>query len=49
MLANVYLKLQQYDSVVDQLNTYIVENPRGEQLKAATQMRDQILKAKEEQ
>ena len=27
MLANVYLKLQQYDSVVDQLNGYIAENP----------------------
>ena len=49
MLANVYLKRQQYDSVVDQLNGYIAENPNGEQLKAATQMRDQILKAKEDQ
>ena len=49
MLANVYLKLQQYDSVVDQLNTYIAENPNGEQLKAATQMRDQLLKAKDAQ
>jgi Tfp pilus assembly protein PilF len=49
MLANVYLKLHQYDSVVEQLNTYIAENPNGEQLQAATQMRDQLLKAKEAQ
>jgi Tfp pilus assembly protein PilF len=49
MLANVYLKLHQYDSVVEQLSTYIAENPNGEQLQAATQMRDQLLKAKENQ
>jgi len=49
MLANVYLKLHQYDSVVEQLNTYITENPNGEQLQAATQMRDQLLKAKDAQ
>lgn len=49
MLANVYLKLHQYNNVVDQLNTYIAENPHGEQLQAATQMRDQLLKAEEAQ
>ena len=47
MLANVYLKLLRYDSVLDQLNSYIAENPHGEQLGAATHMRDQLLKAKE--
>jgi predicted Zn-dependent protease len=45
MLANVYLKLHRYDSSVDQLNSYIAENPHGSQLKAAEQMRDEILKA----
>jgi Tfp pilus assembly protein PilF len=49
MLANVYLKLHNYDSVMEQLNTYIAENPHGEQLQAATQMRDQLVRAKEGQ
>jgi Tfp pilus assembly protein PilF len=49
MLANVYIKLHQYDNVVDQLNTYIAENPHGEQLQAAIQTRDQLVKAKEAQ
>jgi Tfp pilus assembly protein PilF len=49
MLANVYIKLRQYDNVMEQLNTYIAENPHGEQLPAVTQMRDQLLKAKEAQ
>jgi len=47
MLANVYLKLHRYDNVLEQLNTYIAENPRGEQLKNVIDMRDQLLKAKE--
>ena len=47
MLANVYIKLRRYDNVLEQLNTYIVENPQGEQLQAVTQMRDELLKAKE--
>jgi Flp pilus assembly protein TadD len=45
MLANVYLKLHRYDNTLDQLNSYIAENPNGSQLQAAEQMRDQILKA----
>ena len=49
MLANVYLKLRRYDNVVEQLDTYIAENPQGEQLQAATQMRNQLVKAKEGQ
>ena len=47
MLANVYIKLHQYDNVMEQLNTYIAENPHGEQLQAVMRMRDQLLKAKE--
>ena len=49
MLANVYIKLRQYDNVMEQLNTYIAENPHGEQLQAVMQMRDQLLGAKEAQ
>ena len=44
---DVYLKLQKYDNVLEQLNTYIAENPRGEQLQNVMQMRDQLVKAKE--
>jgi Tfp pilus assembly protein PilF len=49
MLANVYLKLRRYDNVLEQLDTYIAENPHGEQLQAVTQMRDQLVRAKEGQ
>lgn len=45
MLANVYLKLQRYDNVLEQLNSYIAGNPQGQQLAAAVQMRDQLLHA----
>jgi len=47
MLANVYLKLRQYDDTLDQLNSYIAENPRGEQLPDAIRMRDQLVQAQE--
>jgi tetratricopeptide (TPR) repeat protein len=46
MLANVYLKLRQYDSTLDQLNHYIAENPKGNQIQDAIHMRDEILQAK---
>jgi len=42
MLANVYLKLQQFDSTMVQLNAYIAENPKGEQIEAARDMRDKL-------
>jgi len=29
MLANVYLKLRHYDSLMDQLDSYLKENPKG--------------------
>jgi Flp pilus assembly protein TadD len=44
-LANVYLKLQRYDSTMEQLNTYLSENPKGEQRQAALDMRDQLQQA----
>jgi Flp pilus assembly protein TadD len=47
LLANVYLKLQRYDSSLEQLDKYIAENPKGSQLAAVHQLRDQLLKAKE--
>src|SRR5262245_16023392 len=47
LLANVYLKLRRYDNTLDQLNKYIAENPHGNQVQAAQQMRDQLLKAKQ--
>lgn len=43
MLANVYLKLRRYDKSLEQVTAYIAENPKGSQLQAATQMRDQLL------
>jgi Tfp pilus assembly protein PilF len=46
MLANVYLKLRRYDSTLEQLNTYIAENPRGDQLQQAVEMRDRLLQVK---
>jgi len=42
MLANVYLKLRQFDSTLVQLNAYIAENPKGEQIEAARDMRDKL-------
>ena len=43
MLANVYLKLRKYDNTLEQLNHYIAENPKGQQIQEAVQMRDQLL------
>src|SRR5207248_2822950 len=34
MLANVYLKEQRYDNLMDQLDHYLAENPNGEQRRA---------------
>jgi tetratricopeptide (TPR) repeat protein len=45
MLANVYLKLQRYDRTINELDSYIAENPKGEQLKEAQQMREQLTAA----
>ena len=43
MLANVYLKLRNYDRTLEQLDHYIAENPHGRQLQQAVQMRDQLV------
>jgi tetratricopeptide (TPR) repeat protein len=44
-LANVYLKQQRYDSLLDQLDSYLAENPEGDQKAEVEAMREQILKA----
>ncbi len=49
MLANVYLKLRHYDSLMDQLDSYLKENPKGEQRQAVEEMRESLLKSKHEQ
>ncbi len=46
MLANVYLELHRYDETVEELNRYIAENPKGQQLEAAREMRDRLLEAR---
>jgi hypothetical protein len=47
MLANVYLKLRRYDNTLEQLNAYIAENPKGQQIGDAVQMRDRLLQVKD--
>jgi tetratricopeptide (TPR) repeat protein len=46
MLANVYVKLNQYDNTLEQLNIYIAENPKGAKLQEAVEMRDQLMHAR---
>jgi Flp pilus assembly protein TadD len=48
MLANVYMKSQRFESAVEQLNKYIFENPKGQQLQEAKDMRDRLLQASAE-
>jgi Flp pilus assembly protein TadD len=45
-LANVYLKLRRYDNTLEQLNSYIAENPNGRQLQDAREMRDRLIEAR---
>jgi tetratricopeptide (TPR) repeat protein len=47
MLANVYLKQQRYDNLMDQLDRYLAENPNGEQRPAVEQMRRTLLEARQ--
>jgi tetratricopeptide (TPR) repeat protein len=47
MLANVYLKEQRYDNLMDQLDRYLAENPNGEQRQAVEEMRRTLLQARE--
>jgi Tfp pilus assembly protein PilF len=45
MLANVYLKLHRYDKTMEQLDSYMVENPHGEHVAEVEHMRDQLVSA----
>jgi thioredoxin-like negative regulator of GroEL len=45
-LANVYLKLRRFDSLLDQLNTYLQENPTGPDREQVERLRNQVIKAK---
>jgi hypothetical protein len=47
-LANVYMKLRRYDRLVEQLDTYIQENPKAADRDQIERMRDQIVKARGE-
>src|SRR5439155_16217492 len=47
MLANVYLKQQRYDNLMDQLDRYLAENPNGEQRPAVEEMRRSLLQARQ--
>jgi tetratricopeptide (TPR) repeat protein len=48
LLANVYLKQQRYDNLLEQLNDYLQENPKGEQRREVEDMRDRLLKSQAE-
>jgi Tfp pilus assembly protein PilF len=45
-LANVYLKQQKFDSLVEQLDLYLKENPNGEERDQVLRLREQVMKAK---
>jgi tetratricopeptide (TPR) repeat protein len=45
-LANVYLKLRRYDNLLDQLNTYLQQNPNAPEREQVEKLRSQVLKAK---
>ncbi len=48
MLANVYMKQQRYDNLMDQLDRYLAENPNGEQRPAVEEMRRSLVQARQE-
>ena len=45
MLANVYLKLRNRDKLLDQLDSYLAENPNGDQRRVVEDMRRAVLSA----
>jgi predicted Zn-dependent protease len=45
MLANVYLKQQRYDNLMEQLDRYLAENPNGDQRPAVEEMRRTLIQA----
>jgi predicted Zn-dependent protease len=47
VLANIYLSLARYDSVMEQLNGYLAENLDGAQRVDVEEMRQKLITAKE--
>jgi Tfp pilus assembly protein PilF len=47
VLANVYMKLRNYDRLMEQLDTYLEENPDGDQRAAAEELRESLLKTQQ--
>jgi len=45
-LANVYLKLRKFDNLLDQLNTYLEENPSAKDREQVERLRNQVMKAR---
>ena len=43
MLANVYLKTQAYEKALEQIDSYLRENPNGEDRAAAQEVRSRLL------
>ncbi len=43
MLANVYLKLRDRDKLLNQLDSYLTENPNGDQRRVVQEMREKVL------
>ena len=48
-LANVYMKLRQYDRMADHLTTYLDENPSAPEREQVEKLRDQALKARQDE
>ena len=48
-LANVYMKLRQYDRMADHLTAYLDENPNSPERAQVEKMRDQALKARQDE
>jgi tetratricopeptide (TPR) repeat protein len=47
MLANIYVKLQKWDNVLDNLDSYLKEYPKAADRASVEQMRERIVKTKE--
>jgi len=48
VLANVYAKLFRFDNVIEQLDSYLAENPNGQHRKEVEEMRQKLLQTRKE-
>jgi Flp pilus assembly protein TadD len=48
LLANVYLKQQRYDNLMEQLDRYLLENPNGDQRAAVEDMRRTLIQSRQD-